>query len=190
VLTFAGLGISVVIKDVVHIVTTPPFYEAYKIVPLVVLAYIIFSFYYHFSIALFVHKKTKHIAGIDAATSALNLILNYFLIKHYLAWGAVAATIASFLFRVAATYVAGIRFQMIKLEKTRIAQLLLCAFLVYWLSTLVDMGTPWLNIPLKSLFALLYILILWATGFLHESEALVLRKAWTNIGARVLLRAH
>lgn len=189
VLTFVSLGVSVLIKDVIRIVTTPAFYEAHRIVPLIVFAYIIFSFYYHFSIPLFVNKKSRQIAGIDAVTSVVNLVLNYFLIKRYLLWGAVAATILTFLVRVTLTYVAGVRIHLIKLETTRIAQLFLCAGLMYWLSGMIDFGTPWLNIPCKTLFVFLYAVVLQATGFLHDDEVSALREAWASIQNRMLMRA-
>lgn len=188
ILILIGLGICVVIKDIVRLFTTPPFYETYKYVPLIIFAYVIFSFYYHFSIALYIKKKSKHIATIDASTGFLNLALNFLLIKYFLVWGAVAATILSFTYRVTMTAIVGKRMHPIQLEKVRTLQLVFSAALVYFISTMIDTGSVWINIPLKAFSVILYPVFLWVLGFFQEEETVVLRQAWSRFHAKVFLR--
>ncbi len=186
---FVGLGISIVIKDVIRIVATEEFWHAYRIVPVVILCYIVFGFYSHFSVGIFIAKKTKYIAFVDVTNAILNLILNYYLIQRYLAWGAVAATFICFSFRSGMTYLFSSAVHPIEFEKRRVVHLVVCAALVYYLSTLVDLNNPWLNVPCKSLVATVYPLMLLATGFLDRDELEHLRRMWGWVRVRLPLQA-
>jgi len=88
VITFVGLYISILIRDILKIMVTEQFWDAYKVVSLITLTYIFYSFYYHFNITILMKKKTRLHAGINITTAVINLTLNYFLIKAYSIWGA------------------------------------------------------------------------------------------------------
>jgi len=182
---FVGLGISVMIKDVIMIMATEQFWQAHTIVPAVILCYIVFGFHIHFSVGILIAKKTKYIALVDTTNAVLNLILNFFLIQRYQAWGAVAATFICFSFRSAATYYFSSRVRPIHFEKLRILQLIACAAVLYYASILVDLGSVWLNLPVKTMFALAYPVVLLLTGFFDRDEIMQMRRTWTWAWARV-----
>ena len=69
---FAGLAISMLIPEILVIMTTPQFYAAGKYVPLIVLSMIIFGFKYHFEFGILWSKKTKYYAYINISTAILN----------------------------------------------------------------------------------------------------------------------
>ena len=54
---FAGLGISVLIKDALQIMSDSLYWSAYKIVPIILISYIIFSFQYYFKMGILIKKK-------------------------------------------------------------------------------------------------------------------------------------
>jgi len=186
---FVGLGISIVIKDVIMIVATDEFWQAYRIVPVVILCYIVFGFYSHFSVGLLIAKKTKYIAYIDTVNAVLNLILNYFLIQRYLAWGAVAATFICFSFRSGVTYLFALRVHPIQFEKVRVLHLVVCAAVVYYASTLIDLRSPWINVPCKALIGATYPILLLVTGFFDSEELDQFRRMWVWIRMRLPVRA-
>lgn len=83
VLVIVGLGLSLAIKEVIGILAAPSFRDAYKIVPVIALAYI-FQGSYRFMIGgIYIKKKTYAIGMISAVSLVLNLFLNYVLIKRF-----------------------------------------------------------------------------------------------------------
>lgn len=181
---FAGLGVSILVKDVLKLMATEQYLNAYRVVPLIILAHVVFALFSHFSINIYIAKKTKYIAYVDMAGALLNLMLNYVLIKQFMVWGAAAATILCFMFRSGMTYVTASRICPIRFEAWRSCHLLLCAISVYWISTLFEFEPLWLDLVLKTLVALSYPLLLVMTGFLRSDERHELRSMWLRMRGR------
>lgn len=169
VITLVGMYISILIRDILRLLVTEPFWDAYKIVPIIVLTYVFYSFFYHFNVGILMKKKTKLYAGINIATGVLNLILNYFLIKAYSIWGAAVATLICYVFRSALTYYFSNRIHPIIMETRNIILIFACAFVTYGLCSLIETGDTYMNLILKSLAGLIYVLSLYLMGlFTHE----------------------
>lgn len=96
VLVTAGLGLSLVIREVVMLIAAPQFWSAYIIVPLIASAYVFQGLASYVQAGILVEKKTRYMAVIGLASAASNLALNYVLISRYRAMGAAAATALSF----------------------------------------------------------------------------------------------
>ena len=73
----AGLGISVLTKDLLMIMADEKFWSAYKIVPIIVIATTIFSFHYHLNMGILISKKTKYLAYINFSNGFFIFILNF-----------------------------------------------------------------------------------------------------------------
>jgi O-antigen/teichoic acid export membrane protein len=170
VITLVGLYISILIKDMLKLLVTEPFWDAHKIVPIIALTYVLYSFYYHFNIGILMKKRTKLYAGINIATAILNLILNFFLIKAYSVWGAAVATLICYIFKPALTYYYSNRIHPIIMETRNIVLVLTSAFVAYGLCLLIETGDIYLNLILKSLGGLVYVLILYFLGFFTLDE--------------------
>ncbi len=167
---FVGLQISILSKDIVQIVTAEPYWSAYKVVPIIVLSYIIFSFHYHFNIGIFMKKATKYVAYINIANGILNLILNFILIKRFDIWGAAYATLICFIFKAALTYYISNRLYPIHVEWRRVFLLFVTAFAVYFLAVRVELGSVWVDITVKALAGCGYLLALYVTRFFTDEE--------------------
>lgn len=170
VVTLVGLFISILIKDILMLLVTEPFWDAYKVVPIITLSYVFYSFYYHFNIGLLMAKKTKLYAGINIVTAILNLALNYFLIKNYSFWGAAVATLICYMFKPALTYYYSNRIHPIIMETKSIILILACAFVTYGFCSLIETGNILMNIGLKSLVGLLYVVALYLLKFFRDDE--------------------
>ena len=97
---FFGLLISSTSRDILLIISKPDFYSGYKIVPIIVLSYIVFGLQYFFNIGILITKKTKYFAYIDTIIGIINLFMNFILIPKYGIYGADYATLACFILRV------------------------------------------------------------------------------------------
>lgn len=173
---FMGLMISVLSKEIIKVMATEPFWPAYKVVPIIVLAYTIFSFHYHFNIGIMMEKKTKYLAYVNVSNGILNLALNFALIPIWGIWGAAVATVICFLFKVAMTYYYSNRFFPIQVEWVRVLTLFGTAISLYLVTLLVDTGSIYLDGAIKALIGLCYVVILWVTPFFDREEKKTLRK--------------
>jgi len=167
---FIGLLISVLSKDIVRIATAEPYWSAYKVVPIIVLSYIFFSFHYHFNIGILMKKATKYIAYINIANAVLNLILNFILIKRYNIWGAAYATLICFIFKAALTYYISNKFHKVHMEWRRVITLFVTAFIIYFLVIRIEIGSIWVDMAVKTLAACGYIAALFAIRFFTHDE--------------------
>src|ERR1700674_5025570 len=72
----AALCVSLVIKEVVSAVSPPAFHEAYRVVPVVLLAYIFQGTYRYVVSGMYIAQKTIYVGVISAVTLLANLLLN------------------------------------------------------------------------------------------------------------------
>jgi O-antigen/teichoic acid export membrane protein len=147
-ITFAGLVISGLARDILRVIADPKYWEAARIVPIIVLANIIFTLHYHFNIGLLLEKKTAWLARINLFNAVLVLLLNWLLISRWAGLGAAVATLIGFCIKSGLTYWASRRFYRTHFEGTRVVKILLSAVCTFGLVQLVRIDAPW-----PSLFA-------------------------------------
>lgn len=167
---FVGLGISVVIKDVMQVVTEKAYWDAHLVVPVITLAYIISRFQLHFNIGIAIKKKTVYGLYINIATATINLLLNYYLIQAYGVWGAAYSVLVSMTFKTTLYYIVSNRLIPIVVEWSKIMRLFVVCGLLYWSVSLVDLGNPYINTVVKSFACLLLPVLLIVAGVLNRSE--------------------
>lgn len=170
IVTFVGLGVSILSRDVIHLMAAPEFRSAYQAVPILVLAQIIYSFFGHFNIGILVMQKTKLFFYIDITNGVLNFGLNFFLIKQFGMMGAAYATLISYSLRVIFVYLVSLPFYRVYFEAARVGKIFLTAGGIYWLGNLVHSENVWQNVFLKSSLLLLYPVILFALMFFRRGE--------------------
>lgn len=170
VLVFAGLGLSVLIKDILKIMVTPKFFEAYKVVPIVVIGYIFYQVYYLLPIGIHLEKKTKWLAAIVTFAASVNVVLNWFLIPRYGMMGAAWVTAVSFLCLPVTTYFISRRYYFIHYEFKRIALILFSAVTLYLFANSIDTRNVFLSIALKTGLVLLFPVVLYVVRFYHAEE--------------------
>jgi O-antigen/teichoic acid export membrane protein len=175
-----GLGVSLLSKEVIQLMTTEAFWPAYEIVPVIVLAYIVFSFHYHFNIGIFMKKATKYIAYINMANGVLNIILNIIMIRRFGIWGAAYATLICFSFKSALTYYFSNRFRKICVEWRRVISLFVAAFILYFVGSLVDTGNLWWNATIKVMVTMSYPGLLYLLRVFDASEITKIKEMITK----------
>lgn len=170
IILFAGLGVSILTKDVLMIISDPKFWSAYKITPIIVLATTIFSFHYHFNLGILIAKKTKYLAYINFSNGLMVLVLNFLLIKPYGAFGAAYATLLAFIYKVSLTYYFSSKYYKIYFEFLRITKLVLAGIMIYLSSLLVDFSLIYLNIICKILLLFCYPVLIYCSNFFTSDE--------------------
>jgi O-antigen/teichoic acid export membrane protein len=167
---FVGLMMSLLAKEIIHFMAEKSYWSAYKVVPIIVLAYIIFSFHYHFNVGIMMKKATKYIAYVNISNGLLNLILNFIFIKRYSIWGAALATLVCFIFKAGMTYYYSNRFYKIQMEWRRVTMLFATAFILFFLGFHIDTGLIWLDIAAKTGVGLAFPVVLFLIRFFDQEE--------------------
>ncbi|MCK4354533.1 MAG: flippase, partial [Dehalococcoidia bacterium] len=167
---FAALGLSVLSKEILIVMTKPPFYEAYKVIPLIGLSYVLFGCYFVLNAGIWLEKKTKYLALIVGVGAAVNLGLNYLLIPSYGMMGAAVATVISYVLLPVGSYFVSKRYYPIKYEWGRVAKILVAAGLVYVGSLFIRNDSAVIAGVLKLVSLLGFPLLLFAFRFFKPEE--------------------
>jgi O-antigen/teichoic acid export membrane protein len=181
VIVFTGLGISLVSRDIVQLMAEKPYWDAWKIIPLITFAHIILSFFYHFHVSILIEKKTKYFAYINVSNAILNLALNFLLIPPYGMWGAAWATTICYFVRSAACYYYANKLHKIYLEWPRVGASMAMAAVFYVLFYRLDIGSDVVNILFKGLIWCAYPVVLYAVGFFRAEEKEFMRSVFMRV---------
>ena len=84
-------------REILIIMTTPSFYDAYKVIPLIALSYVLYGCYHILSVGFNLKKKTKYVPFIVGTGALTNIGLNLLLIPNYGMMGAGVVTVISYL---------------------------------------------------------------------------------------------
>lgn len=168
---WAGLAISVSAREALIILTTPPFYSSYKIVPLIIVSLILFGMMEILVAGIHITKKTKYVSYIFMMAAVINLGLNYWLIPRYGMYGAATATVLTFLFMNVSYFIYSQKLYPVKHDFARIFIIIGLSAVLFMISRLfISTENLFWDIPLKTLLILSFPVILWLTGFFNLKE--------------------
>ena len=178
ILTVAALVLSLMIREVVSVLAAPQFHDAYKVVPVVALAYLFYGVAYFFQTGIYVKKKTGWLGLIGVLCSCSNIALNFILIPRYGVMGAAWATALSFLLMSTLTYTFSQRVFPIPYALFRTVSCIAAAAGVYLLSTFVRVSPVALSVSLKLSMLMVFGALILLLGFFDGVEIEKLRQTW------------
>lgn len=180
---FIGLGLSVLAREVLKIMTTPSFYGAYIVVPLVSTSSLLYGIMYMTNSGLETRNQIKYMSGAIVIAAILNLGLNYLLIPVYGMMGAAWATFVSYLALAAIQLVVNLHFWYIPYEYGRIFRIVAAWGLIYVANLFIRTQNTWLDAGLKLALLATYPLILYLLRFYNQDEIDALRRTLKTLGA-------
>ncbi|MGB6874136.1 MAG: flippase [Dehalococcoidia bacterium] len=183
-----ALVLSVLSKEVLVIMATPPFHGAYKVIPLIAVSYVSYGCYQILAPGILLEKKTKYLALIVVVGAAVNLGLNYLLIPSYGMMGAAVATVISYLLLPVGSYFVSKRYYPIKYEWGRVAKILVAAGLVYVGSLFITADSAIVAGLLKAVTLLGFPLLLFAFRFFKPEEIQKAKEIFRAVPGYVKLR--
>ena len=184
VAVFLALGISVLIKDVLTLISGQGYLSAYKYVGFIAFSYVLYGLYRVVCLGIDIAKKTRIRAVIVVVSACINLILNYILIPRFEVFGAAAATLLSYVFMVVATYLAAQKLFHINYQITRVLKIFSVAIIIYVIALGIDTGSAFLNLLLKTVFVLTFPLGLYVTGFYFSEEIAKIKSLTQSLCSR------
>lgn len=171
VLCWTGLGISFYGEEAIKILAlNPDFWPAYKVIPIIVFAFIFSGAKTVTNIGLFLKNKTQYVALNTIIAALLNIGLNFALIPEYGMMGAAYATLISFFVLFLLSYYFSNRYYAIPYENWKVVKMITLALSLYLLSTLLAEFHIAIKIVLKTALLLIYPLILYFLKFYEEVE--------------------
>jgi len=173
---FLGLGIAVLIKDVITIMADVEYHAAYQYVPLLLLAYIFSGARWIVQFGILLEKKTKYLAYGALIGAILNISINLILIPRFQVWGAVLATFISYVFFFQFTYYFSQKNYYIPYQFGRILKIMLSSLAIFVLADLVNPGAIAVSLTVKSLIVLSFPLVLYFLKFYTRDELCKLRE--------------
>ena len=135
-----GLGIAVMAKDVLRILTPPSYWPAARLVPLILVSYVLSAVGLVEASGIYVRRVTRYLAPTGLFVAVANLLLNYVLISRYLAMGAAIATALSYACNVLLCHFIAQRVFPVRHAYERHGLILGWATLLYLVSTLNHFG--------------------------------------------------
>jgi O-antigen/teichoic acid export membrane protein len=185
---FLGLGLSVLAREVLVIMTTPKFYSAYKVVPLIALSYIFSSARHVTNSGLATQNKMKYTPPIIIGSGLFNLGLNYLLIPPYGMMGAAWATVISYFTMVIVTTVVNQHFWYIHYEYHRMVKIALVCAVIYCTNLLIQTSNLWLNMGVKLVLLASYPFLLYVFRVYEKEELTMVKRLfrfrWDSVRAR------
>ena len=94
-----GLVLCLYVRDFLSIMSDPAFLPAYRVVPLLIAAQVVFTWAGYWNLGIYVSGRTRIMATASIVLVPLTLILNYLFIPRFGMYGAAWATFASYLAR-------------------------------------------------------------------------------------------
>ena len=104
IIIFICFSISLVSKEIIYWFFPEPYFIAYKIVPIISLAYAVSKISGLINLSFYQQKKTLTLMKISIYAALLNVGLNFLLIPFYGYYGAALATLITFVFIVFIKY--------------------------------------------------------------------------------------
>ena len=97
-------SIAIVSKEIIELFINKNYAEAYKIIPIICIAYAISKVSGLINLSFYQNKNTKLMMYISIASGALNIMLNFLLIPSYGYFGAAYATVVTYVFMLLVKY--------------------------------------------------------------------------------------
>jgi O-antigen/teichoic acid export membrane protein len=116
----------------------PDYHQAYKVIPLVALSYVLYGCYFQMAAGIYLEGKTKHMAVLMGVAAVINVALNFALIPHYEIMGSAIATLVGYAILPVGAYIISQRYYRIDYEWGRVLKIVLVVVLIYVACLLVQ----------------------------------------------------
>lgn len=168
------LTISIFSEEIISLLTSPDYHEAFTLIPFLALAFLLSNMYV-FMPGIAIKKKTHLFVIINIIGAISNTILNFLFIPYFgLIGAALATTISYFLvFLLYAYFSQKYYFVTHKWFPIALALLMSTAFII--IINLISLSF-WQILFIKPIFIILFVTLIFYTGIIEKSELLFLKE--------------
>ena len=177
---FAVTVLSLLSKDILHLIADESYWEAYRIIPLIASSYLLLGIARILDVGIPIKRKTHLSAIAFIAAAIFNLYLNWLLIPRFGMIGAAFATFLSYSFVAVTKYPMNRMLYKIEYEWKRISKIVIIGYLIYFVGLYIETGNIWYNAGLKAILVLLYPVLLIPLKFYEKRERKRIHKIWNK----------
>lgn len=190
VILFAGLGLSVLIKDLIFIMADAEYHSAHIYVPVLLLANIFFMCYWYTQIGLLLKKKTIYMGLAAGFGAILNVGCNWLLIPKIGVWGTTLSTLVSFMFFFSFTTFFAQRYYHVPYQIGRLVKMAVVAGGLFYIGTLINPEHIAVSLIIKTLIAAAFPFVLYLLKFYTEPERRKIKELVLGVLGRSNRGAH
>ena len=169
VMVFLALALSTFSWEIVHLMTPIDYHAAWKVVPIITLAFLFQGMYFMSVAPLFYNKKFTRYVPVGSFTGGgINILGSFLLIPHYGLMGAAWATAASFFTLFVIAHLLGKKAYSVPYEYGKIGTILIIGVAVFGISFGIGQSELvwWIRGLLKlAIIAFYFPLLLWCKVF-------------------------
>lgn len=182
------LVLSLLSKEVIQIVANKQYWNAYTVIPIITLGYLVWSTRSILEVGTIVRRKTKVRVWYFFIGAVTNIILNLFLIPKYGMRGAAHATLISFVVMIIVVYYYNRKVFEIDYEWMRILKMCSAAALTFAIGYSAVIDPLHVSIMVKIAVILSYPLILCLLRFYTKAEIQRMKQALRFIHLKLDLK--
>ena len=183
---FFGLGVAVLVPDMIRITLREEYWGAIPVVPLFVLYYLLVATGKGVNVGLMTERKAYWNPIIVSAAAVVNIALNFVLIPRFGIMGAGWATVIAYLFMNWFRWYMSNKFLPIDYEWGRILKLLGVALAMYAIIMWLPIANPYLSFGVRFAIAACFPFVLAVLRFYDEREVVRLGDLWRQGRARAV----
>ncbi len=181
---FVSLVVSVLAKDVIRLVATPPFYDAFKVVFLIAISYVLYGVFIIFTLGTTLTRNTKYVPLTTGGAAMVNIGLNLWFIPRYGMMGAAVATVFSYGLMTLAQYLVSQRLYEVSYQLNRVLKIVGTTIILYVLSVYVQTGHTAADVAIRVLLICLFWPVVYALRVFTQSEVNRVKAIGGHVWAR------
>lgn len=189
VLGYLALIVALFSKEIVELLSTPEYFKAWQIVPLIALSQIMFGIIYVTAVGVNVKKRPQDIMIAWLIGVGIHLALNFVLIPKFGLYGAAVSTLIGYTIVSITATVASLRLYSIPYNFKGLLKLLSVLTITFISSLLIPVHSLMLQIAMKILLLLSSLVVLWWIRFFDKDEIdktkIYLTHVWQGMQSRV-----
>jgi O-antigen/teichoic acid export membrane protein len=174
-LVSAALGITLFVGDVLRLMTTPAFYPAASLVPVILVAYVFQSWTGMQDVGIHLRERTEWITLANWLSAGVAAAGYFLLIPRWLGLGAAIATVLAFAVRYLVVSRLSLRLFPVRYQWMPVARIITLAAATAVLSLAIPPTNLATSLALRAMLFVAYATAVWRAGILTEDERTAVR---------------
>lgn len=175
-------GIAIFVQDVLRVLAAPSFHAATPFVPIILLAYVFYSWSGFQNIGIFMKERTEFVTIANWIAAAVALALYALLIPRRGALGAAIATVAAYAVRALAIYLFSQRLWPVAYRWTPVLRLFGLSIAASVVERLLPPMALLPSVGARLVLFAAYLFAVWHSGALPASERAAIRRSIRSPG--------
>lgn len=169
-MTIVGLTLSLLSKEVIEVMASQSFKDAYKVIPIICLAIIVRGTVYILQTGILLEKKTKYVPYMNTVSAIFHLLILFILVPKLTIYGTAFSVLMTQMVVLSLVYHFSQKLYPIGFEYHRLANLLILAILIYVISSFIGEINIFMRVFIKIGLIVLFPFLLIPLKFYRKEE--------------------